>query len=152
MRFVHVVKMQKMVNIDKQKKKLYFDEHLVLVLFSSQISSHCFIYLDLQDFGLLRLRGLPWILQVQSTGFPSKKKHFCNIPSLEKGYYSTSISHVSSKTEHWLEESCAASRPGLITEVTILCIFFNPISLASSRGAPSWWRRRGWRRRPCFNP
>ena len=58
MRFVHVVKMQKMVNIDKQKKKLYFDEHLVLVLFSSQISSHCFIYLDLQDFGLLRLRGL----------------------------------------------------------------------------------------------
>ena len=64
-------KWQKMVNIDKQKKKLYFDEHLVLVLFSSQISSHCFIYLDLQDFGLLRLRGLPWILQVQSTGFPS---------------------------------------------------------------------------------
>ena len=56
-----------MVNIDKQKKKLYFDEHLVLVLFSSQISSHCFIYLDLQDFGLLRLRGLPWILQVQSS-------------------------------------------------------------------------------------
>ena len=101
-----------MVNIDKQKKKLCFDEHLVLVLFSSQISSHCFIYLDLQDFGLLRLRGLPWILQVQSTGFPSiflrkKKKHFCNTPSLEKGYYRTSISHVSSKTEHWLEESCA---------------------------------------------
>ena len=71
MRFVHVVKMQKMVNIDKQKKKLYFDEHLVLVLFSSQISSHCFIYLGLQDFSLLRLRGLPWILQVQSAGFPS---------------------------------------------------------------------------------
>ena len=100
-----------MVNIDKHKKKLYFDEHLVLVLFSSQISSHCFIYLDLQDFGLLRLIGLPWILQVQSTGFPSifllKKKHFCNTPYLEKGYYSTSISHVSSKAEHWLEESCA---------------------------------------------
>ena len=79
-------KWQKMVNIDKQEKKLYFDEHLGLVLFSSQISSHCFIYLDLQDFGLLRLRGLPWILQVQSTGFPSifllKKRNISVTPLL----------------------------------------------------------------------
>ena len=32
-----------------------------------------FFYLDLQDFSLLGLRGLPWIshVQVQSTGLPS---------------------------------------------------------------------------------
>ena len=54
-------KWRKVVNIDKQEKKLYFDEHLVLVLFSSQISSHCFFYLDLQIlvlWGFHRFRAL----------------------------------------------------------------------------------------------
>ena len=60
-----------------------------------------FVDLDLQEFGLLGLRGLPWISQVnQSTGLPSiflraHTEHFCNTPALEEGYYSTCISHVS---------------------------------------------------------
>ena len=59
------------MNIDKEEKKLYFDEHLVLVLFISQISSHCFFDLDLQILVFLGLRRLPWISQVQSTGLLS---------------------------------------------------------------------------------
>ena len=79
------------MNIDKQEKKLYFDEHLVLVLFSSQISSHCFFDLDLQILVFWGLRRLPWISQVQSTGLPSIQRtlieHFCNTPALEMGYF-----------------------------------------------------------------
>ena len=44
-------------NDDKQKRKLYFDE-LVIILVDVIDKSPDFFYLDLQVFGLLGMRGL----------------------------------------------------------------------------------------------
>ena len=58
--------------IDKQKKNYILMNTWFKFFLLPKSPVTVFVDLDLQEFGLLGLRGLPWISQVnQSTGLPS---------------------------------------------------------------------------------